>query len=76
MKNDAVLRELEAVPVVRKAKKITITEELRKRFGPHLARIKANHRNMTAYQFTYTSRVMRLSVILLCRRSALLAHQL
>lgn len=55
MKNDAVLRELEAVPIVRKAKKITITEELRKRFGPHLARIKANHRNMTAYQFTYTS---------------------
>ncbi len=55
MKDSLVLRELAAIPIVREAKKISITPELRKRFGPHLTKIKASQRHMTAYRFTYTS---------------------
>ncbi|MDE2173433.1 MAG: prolyl oligopeptidase family serine peptidase [Patescibacteria group bacterium] len=56
MKNDAVLHELGANPIVREAKKITITAELRKRFGPKSAKeVEGNRRFMAAYRLIYTS---------------------
>lgn len=56
MRNDAVLRELETNPIVRGAEKITITAELRKRFGTEFAReVEKNRRFLTAYRFVYTS---------------------
>lgn len=55
-KDDAILRELEANPIVREAKKITITAELREKFGSEFAKeVEANRRFMVAYRLIYTS---------------------
>ena len=56
MEKDVVLRELETNPIIREAKEITITAELREKFGPELAKeVSGNQRYMTAHRFTYTS---------------------
>ena len=55
-KDDALLRELETTPIVREAKKITITAELREKFGSKFAKeVEANRRFMVAYRLIYTS---------------------
>ena len=56
MNNDLVLRDLTKVAIVREARKIMITPELRARFGPDFSvEVTRNQKHMTAYRFTYTS---------------------
>jgi dipeptidyl aminopeptidase/acylaminoacyl peptidase len=55
MKTDVVLRQLKASTTVREVRTIKITEELRRRFGHHLAEVTANRRHMDAYRIVYTS---------------------
>lgn len=56
MRANTTLSDLQKVPLVRDAKLITISAELRKKFGPKLTKeVETNRRYMTAYRFVYTS---------------------
>ncbi len=56
MKNDLLLNDLTKATIVRDARKIVITAELRTRFGPDFSvEVRGNQKHMTAYRFTYTS---------------------
>ena len=56
MHANTILSDLQKVPLIREAKLITISAELRKKFGPELTKeVEASRRHMTAYRFVYTS---------------------